>query len=95
MNKFRERPGAPTPEQLAAMVGHSPEGVIVSGGKLEAFREGWAKDIFGNGERAHYFVRNDLDQFVLARCGYETHVGTLYGAGNYPLCKRCLARDGA
>jgi hypothetical protein len=84
----REKPGI-TPEQLNVTLGlpvDSP--TIVSGGMIENFREGWAKEAFG-GDVAHYFRRNSFD-WCVALCGHGTEARWMYGRGNYPCCKRCV-----
>lgn len=91
MSQQREKPGT-TPEQLAKTLGRdSAEGVIVSGGQIENFREGWAVDIWSSGNRAHFFKRSFFNiGNAYSKCGIFVEVRGLYGEGNHDRCKRCL-----
>lgn len=66
-------------------------GALVSGGKIEAFREGWAKAIFAGGDIGHYFRRHskNIGQ-VHSVCGtLMVTPRQIYGIGNYPKCQLC------
>jgi hypothetical protein len=87
----RERPGI-TPQELVACMGLPPErveGLRVGGGKIEAFRKGWALAIMSHGEKAHWFTRDGFDR-VEALCGMAAPVRWMYGQGNYERCDNCV-----
>lgn len=90
MAEQREKPGA-TPEQFEALTGQRP--LYLSGGQIEHFRKGWAKNIDPSRDSsvAHYYRRGHFDQGV-SLCGEVAAVRWLYGAGNYPRCRRCNAK---
>ena len=74
--------------EIEAMLGKPA--TYVSGGMIENFREGWARDIFGNGSVAHYYKRTGFGT-TKSKCLLATaDVHWMYGAGNYPKCKRCM-----
>lgn len=87
MSRQRENPE----HQSSLDAIRSLPGATVSGTQLQHFREGWAHAIFGGSNKAHYFVRDTFDA-AIALCGLVEAVRLLYGAGNYPYCKRCLAK---
>jgi hypothetical protein len=62
-------------------------GGYCSGQLIENFREGWAMEIFA-GRRVHYWTRDGFE-FVESRCRLVALVRDMYGAGNWPRCKRC------
>lgn len=82
-----------------------PQGTF-SGGPIDDFGEGWACFMFV-GQKAHYWI-DDSDAFRSAfpdapaeRRGYVTLCGVVgittprvppLHPGNYPLCKRCMAK---
>lgn len=83
----REKPGV-TMEQFEATFGQRP--VYASGGQIENFREGWAHNIMGSGQIAHYYMRMAGFDKVVTKCGGRpVKVRWIYGAGNYPKCKTC------
>lgn len=71
---------------------------LFSGGQIEHFRKGWAKDIWSRNGKVHYWTRCSIEH-VHSRCGIvETAHWTdcngkvhprLHGGGNFPRCKRC------
>ena len=74
-----------THEQFKEVIGREP--AMLSGGKLHAFREGWALKGYG---KAHYFTRcKDDISYVQTKCGLHTEVTGLLGAGTWEKCKRC------
>jgi hypothetical protein len=81
----REKQGV-TIDQLTQMVGQRP--TYLSGGQIEGFHEGWAHNIMGSGSISHYYKRNRFDAAV-SLCGTESALRSIYGAGNYPRCKKC------
>lgn len=85
----REKPGCSVAE-LEAVLGipHSVENRM-SGGQIENFREGWAKDCNGQGDKAHYFKRTTFDR-ALSLCQLDAPVRWLFGRGNFPHCQTCL-----
>jgi hypothetical protein len=68
-----------------------------SGGRIDNFRKGWAKDIW-SGDVAHFWFRWSIVE-VLSKCGLKrpaewmapdgTRTPRMYGPGNLPRCKRC------
>lgn len=87
MAEQREKPGC-TIEQLNVTLGRAADaGGFCSGGQIENFREGWAKEVFG-GHVTHYWRRNSFD-WCVTLCGHGAEVRWMYGPGNYPRCKRC------
>lgn len=82
--KQTEKPSV-TMDQMESMVGQRP--TYLSGGQIEGFREGWAHNIMG-GMVSHYYKRNAFDT-ALSLCGAESQARWIYGAGNYPTCKKC------
>jgi hypothetical protein len=87
----REKPGI-TPEQLNVTFGRPADtpGTLVSGGQIENFREGWALHILSSSKKAHWYVRDRFDEAV-SLCKVSAPVRWLYGRGNWPTCKRCMA----
>lgn len=84
----REKPGCTLAQLEATLgVGHHPDNRM-SGGQIENFKEGWAKDIMG-GDKAHYFKRDGFDR-AKSLCHLESAVRWLYGRGNFPHCQTCL-----
>lgn len=73
--------------QLEAAIGKPV--TYVSGGMIENFRDGWAQNIFANGKTAHYYKRVGFDIAKSACLLSTAEVRWLYGAGDYPECKRC------
>lgn len=81
-------------------------GAKFSGGPIEGFTGGWAKLCF-IGEKPHYWQENtdrvrkhvpgmsaDMRTYI-SLCGvsgYSTPKAPPLGAGNYPVCKRCLKK---
>jgi len=93
MNHQREKPGAPTVEELKVMLKLPPTtNGYASGGQYENFRESWALDIWsGAGKRGHYFQRNkDNIAFVTSLCNLTVPAKNMYGIGSYPKCQHCL-----
>lgn len=90
MTVQREKPGI-TPEQLAKTFGKdNADGAIVSGGQIENFREGWALEVMGAHEKAHYYIRDKASiERAKSLCGVVVKVRWLYGAGNFGRCARC------
>lgn len=81
----KEKP-VPTIAELEATLGGTVR--YASGGQIESFREGWAHNVMGNGDTAHYYRRNSFDNAV-ALCGKWVEARWVYGPGNYPRCKTC------
>jgi hypothetical protein len=73
--------------QLEAAIGKPV--TYVSGGQIENFREGWARNIFTSGKTAHYYKRVGFASAKSACLLSTAEVRWLYGTGNYPECKRC------
>lgn len=88
----REKPQPAAAEAWIAKA--RAEGGYVSGGQLQAFREGWAMPIMGESERAHHFVRSELEHMAIAACGTKSLVRFLYAPGNFPKCQRCQRKKG-
>lgn len=80
---------APTINELENTVGKKVE--YLSGGMIMNFRAGWAMNIMGSGQVAHYFIRSDFDNAV-AICKAKAKVRWIYGQGNYPQCANCFKR---
>lgn len=64
---------------------------MMSGPRINGFREGWALAMFG--KMAHYY-RRDEAAGVYPACGGSRGkpAGYLFHAGSYPLCKRCVRK---
>jgi len=93
MSEQTEKPGV-SPQSLAVTLGvDSADGLRVSGGMIENFREGWAVRIMPPGShRAHFFERDGFAG-ATALCGVVSSARWLYGQGNYQRCSRCEARQ--
>jgi hypothetical protein len=88
MREQKEKPGC-TIEELNVTLGRPADSFgYCSGGQIENFKEGWAKDVLG-GEVAHYFDRVSF-QFCVSLCGHGVEARLMYGRGNWPCCKRCV-----
>jgi hypothetical protein len=88
MRAQTEKPGI-TPAALQAAVGAS-QAPRVSGGQIENFRAGWALNIMGSNQIAHYFRRDGFSGAV-SLCRVQVSVRWLYGKGNFKCCQRCAA----
>jgi hypothetical protein len=88
----REKPG-PSKEHLEdhiyTVTGTSVICKNISGGQIENFREGWARNIFTSGKTVHYYKRVGFASAKSACLLSTAEVRWLYGRGNYPECKRC------
>lgn len=85
-----EKP-APILDELEATLGKRP--TYASGGQIENFRQGWARNIMSGGNSVHYYRRNNFENAV-ALCGKWIEARWLYGPGNYPRCKTCQRAKG-
>lgn len=64
---------------------------MMSGGRAEKFRAGWALPI-GTFGKAHYFVREGAG-LVKSLCGSMSGAaGGLFEAGQWPKCARCTSK---
>lgn len=64
----------------------------VSGGQIEHFRAGWAKDVMTD-TKVHFFRRHGFDK-AKALCGFVGDVRWLFDPGNLDKCYYCRRRLG-
>lgn len=74
-------------DELEARMGVRPQ--YASGGMIENFRRGWAHNLMGGGQMAHYYRRSNFEA-ARSLCGKSiSDARWIYGAGNYPRCRPC------
>lgn len=74
-------------DELEAKIGQRP--TYASGGQIENFRKGWAHNIMGSGDTAHFYRKSGFEA-ARALCGKSVaDARWIYGAGNYPRCRPC------
>ncbi|MBI4695512.1 MAG: hypothetical protein HY749_15960 [Gammaproteobacteria bacterium] len=83
----REKPGI-APEGCAPAMGPP----YFSGGQFENFRAGWATNVDPDHyiAKAHYYRRENTS-YAVSLCGRRGAARWLYGAGNWPRCRKCAA----
>lgn len=80
--------------QLESLFGHPlAAGTKVSGGQIENFRSGWAKDVMRVGSKVHFFKRDGFDKGK-ALCGFVGDVRWLFDPGDHDKCYYCRRRLG-
>jgi hypothetical protein len=85
-------------ETSLMLLGYETKNQVISGGKIDNFEKGWAIPIFSFG-KAHYFRKTNITVSLgppsvkmsasISLCGLIHHPDALFGAGNFPKCKRC------
>lgn len=74
------------------------EGFLVTDGPVEhGATEFWGKPVFGSGAKAHFYNRHPHGYRALCQEAVEPAFlgngqSALFHAGNWPKCKRCMAR---
>lgn len=64
------------------------QGARMSGAVILNFQKGWAHSILANSDVAHWFVRSG--DFCRSLCSFDVFSSSMYGAGTYPRCGRCI-----